>query len=87
MIRTIEDLIERLEAIKADIPARGLSLTEYEQVGWAPRHLEALLERCREEADSFAWTTTHQARASAALTRLKGSTWPPPRGTGRDPEA
>jgi hypothetical protein len=55
MIRTLNDLIESLEAIKADIPVRGLSMTEYAAVAWALRPIDALLERCRDKAEELSW--------------------------------
>ncbi len=54
-IRTIHDLIERLEAVKADIPVRGLSLTEHEQVAWARRAIDGMLDRCRDKTDAIGW--------------------------------
>jgi len=70
MIRTLTDLIERLEGIKADIPVTGLTVTEYGEVGWARRPLDTLLERCREHLDDLNWQAQDQgerARLSNAL--------------------
>lgn len=55
MITTISELIERLEAIKADICPRTLTLDQYEEVGWARRQLDILLDRARDEADELSW--------------------------------
>jgi hypothetical protein len=57
MITTISELIERLEAIKADINPRALTLEQFEEVGWARRPLDGLLDRCRETADELSWST------------------------------
>lgn len=57
MITTIAELIERLEAIKADINPRALTMSQYEEVGWARRQLDTLLERCRDEAEEISWRT------------------------------
>jgi hypothetical protein len=57
MITTIAELIERLEAIKADINPRALTLSQFEEVGWARRPIDTLLDRCRDEADELSWRT------------------------------
>ncbi len=67
-IRTIHDLIERLEAVKADIPVRGLSLTEHEQVAWARRAIDALLDRCRDKTDALGWPESEASRFREAVT-------------------
>jgi hypothetical protein len=54
-IKTLAVLIERLEAVHEDLDARKLTLDQYEQLGWARRPLETLLEQCREEAESIQW--------------------------------
>ena len=67
-IKTIGELITRLEAIRTDLDVRALTLHQYERVGWATRPLEGLLDRCREEAESSSW-----AERRVALFR---SLWP-----------
>jgi len=52
-IKTITELIVRLEAIHDDLDVRRLTLRQYEHVGWALRPIEGLLDRCREEAESI----------------------------------
>lgn len=51
-IKTLPELIGRLQAIRTDLDARHLTLRQYEHVGWAARPIESLLDRCREEAES-----------------------------------
>lgn len=63
MIKTLTELVERLEALKADIPVTGLTLTEYEQVGWARRPLEGLIERCRGRIEDLSWQEHDAIRA------------------------
>lgn len=58
-IKTIAELIERLEAVHEDLDARLLSADQYDHVGWARRPLEALVEQCREESLSAEWSKTH----------------------------
>lgn len=53
-IKSIPELMTRLEAVLGDLDARALTLRQYEQVGWAARPIEGLLDRCREEAASSA---------------------------------
>lgn len=50
-IATIGELIERLEAVRADL--RPHDLDSYQQVGWAQRPLDALLDQAREEAEAL----------------------------------
>jgi hypothetical protein len=64
MITTISELIERLEAIKHDINPRALTMEQYEEVGWARRALDAILDRAREEAEELSW---RQNRRSTEL--------------------
>jgi hypothetical protein len=61
MITTIAELIERLEAIKADINPRTLTLDQYEEVGWARRPLDSLLDRARDEAEELSWRQKRRA--------------------------
>ena len=59
-IKSITDLIARLEEVRADLDSRNLTtLRQYEHVGWALRPIETLLDRCREEAESIRWTDQH----------------------------
>jgi hypothetical protein len=58
-IKTIEALIERLDAVHEDLDVRKLSVDQYEHIGWARRPLESLLDRCREEAEAIRWTAEH----------------------------
>jgi len=53
MIESLSDIIERLEAIKADLPQHTRSLDQYGQVGWIRAPLERLLEQCREECEAM----------------------------------
>lgn len=69
MITSIADLIERLEAIKADINPRALTMSQYEEVGWSKRHIDTLLDRCRDEAEEHSWTTARR-RACSELAPL-----------------
>lgn len=55
MIKTNEDLIEHLEAIRTELQPRRLSAGEYEAVGWAGRPLRELIDRAREEAERESW--------------------------------
>ena len=69
MITTIAELIERLEAVKADINPRALTLDQYEEVGWARRHLDTLLDRCRDEAEQLSWTVARRNNAQRIAPR------------------
>lgn len=71
----LTDLIERFEAIKADLSPRGLTMTEYEQVGWARRPLQALIDQAREEAESMSWD---ELRSRTATTLLAQAPSTPP---------
>jgi hypothetical protein len=55
-IKTMNELIERLEAVRTDLDPRGLTLRQYERVGWALRPLDSFLDQCREEAASSRYT-------------------------------
>jgi hypothetical protein len=55
MITTIAELIERLEAIKADICPRSLTMSQFEEVGWARRAIDSVLDRARDEAEELSW--------------------------------
>lgn len=59
-ITNIADLIERLEAIKADLNVRALTMDQYAEVGWAARPIDALIDQCRDEADANSWSTTRK---------------------------
>jgi hypothetical protein len=48
-ITTISELIERLEAIRADLDPKRLTMTQFEHLGWARRPVDCILERAREE--------------------------------------
>jgi hypothetical protein len=52
-IKTITELIVRLQAMHDDLDVRHLTLRQYEHVGWVLRPIEGLLDRCREEAEAI----------------------------------
>lgn len=54
-VRSIDELIEALEAIRAEIQPRRLSSEQYLHVGWADRHLRELIDRARDELDRESW--------------------------------
>lgn len=70
-IGTIEDLVEQLEAIRAEIHPRRLSNEQYEAVGWADRPLRALIDQAREEAEMQSWQVKRVTDYSRAV--LPGS--------------
>jgi len=95
-----QDLIERLEVLKADLDPHRLSPAEFEQVGWARRPLQALIDQALEEgeaqslAELRARTATallREAPASIALGMLRRTQSPSPSGsstsTGNAPTA
>ncbi len=55
-IRNLSTLIERLDAIHEDLDARHLNADQYDELGWARRPIEALIEQCREEAAARDWS-------------------------------
>jgi hypothetical protein len=55
VIKTNEELIEQLEAIRTELHPRRLTPGEYEAVGWAGRPLRELIDRAREEAEAQSW--------------------------------
>lgn len=69
-IKTITVLIERLEAVHEDLDARKLTLEQYEQIGWARRPIETLLEQCREEAESIQWAKEHPHQGPQSFARV-----------------
>lgn len=71
-IKSITALIERLESLHADLDPRLLTLRQYEQVGWARRPVETLLEQCREEAESLRSAERH-AQGLARVLAPKGA--------------
>lgn len=58
-IKSISALIERLEELHADLDPRHMTVNQYDQLGWARRPVEALLEQAREEAEQHSWTVQH----------------------------
>lgn len=73
MIRSLNDLIERLEALKADIPVTGLTLSEHEQVAWARRPLQALVERCQERLEDLSWQAHGQGERAVFVDALEAA--------------
>lgn len=54
-IGDITELIERLEALAADLDASLLTRRQWEHVGWARRAVQSLLDQARGEADAIEW--------------------------------
>jgi len=54
-VKTNQDLIEQLEAIRVELHPRRLSPAEYEAIGWADRPLRELIDRARDEAEMQSW--------------------------------
>lgn len=73
MIKSLNDLIERLEALKADIPVSGLTLSEYEQVGWARRPIDALVDRCKERLEDLSWQSHDQGERAVYAAALESA--------------
>lgn len=72
-ISTLSELIERLRSIREDIRVPHLSPAQYQQVGWAVRPLDTLLDQCREEAESLSWAQLHAAQFSRVLPKAAPS--------------
>ena len=70
-MHSIDDLIEKIELLRAELTPCRLSPAAYEAVGWADRPLRQLLDRCREEQERQSWVERH-ARAFRQL--LEGAT-------------
>lgn len=58
-IDNIDDLIERLEVIRADLQPCRQSSAAYHAIGWADRPLRHLIDQCRQEQEAQSWATKH----------------------------
>ena len=74
MIDSLSELIERVEAIKADIPQDARSLDQHGEVGWIRAPLERLLDQCREECEAM---NDRKPRLVLAPLAKCGARWEP----------
>ena len=66
-IDNIDELIERLELIRADLQSCRASSTAYHAVGWIERPLRQLIDQCRQEQDAQSWVEKHGREFRALL--------------------